>query len=202
MRSHRLLLWLYLVFLVTILAQAGWWLIYLGREGEHYLNFQIQRLQTDQLHAAYLLRSVPEFQADPEAALAPHFPDLVFKRTPTGYDIQVDPPGPRRPFAARRRTAGACSFGKAASFSRCCSPVPAWSTSAYRREQAFRRSRTRRRRSRRSPSGPEAWGLDDRGRNLPPHLLRQRPGALLPRSARGAAGTGGADLRRVPRPMP
>ena len=140
MRSRRLLLWLYLVFLVTILAQAGWWLVYLRREGEHYLNYQIQRLQTDQLHAAYLLRSVPEFQADPEGALAPHFPDLVFKRTASGLDIQVDPRAEAaiRSEASRRRRMFLWEGGF---FLTLLLAGASMVYVAYRREQAFRRSR-------------------------------------------------------------
>ncbi len=140
MRSRRLLLWLYLIFLVTILAQAGWWLVYLRREGEHYLNYQIQRLQTDRLHAAYLLRSVPEFQADPEGALAPHFPDLVFTRTPGGLDIRPDPrvEAAIRSEAARRQRMFIWEGGF---FLTLLLAGASMVYVAYRREQAFRRSR-------------------------------------------------------------
>jgi len=140
LRSRRLLLWLYLVFLVTILAQGIWWLVYLGREGKHYLNWQVQRLQTDQLHAAHLLRSVPAFQADPEGTLAPHFPDLHFARTPHGYEIHIDPgmESAIRVETARRRRMFLWEGGF---FLFLLLAGASMVFVAYRREAAFRRSR-------------------------------------------------------------
>ena len=140
MRTKRLLLWLYLIFLVTILAQAGWWLVYLRREGEHYLNLQIQRMRTDQLHAAYLLQSSREIQADPEGTLGPYFPDLVFRPTPTGTDIRIDPDAERaiRSEAARRRR---MFFWEGGFFLTLLLAGASMVYVAYRREHAFRRSR-------------------------------------------------------------
>lgn len=91
MRTNKRLLWLYLVFLVTILAQSGWWLIYMGRQAQYYADYELQRLRTDQIHAAYLLNTSPEIRQDPRGTLGAYFPDLLFRPGAQGTDILIDP---------------------------------------------------------------------------------------------------------------
>lgn len=140
MRSKRLLLWLYLVFLVTIFAQASWWFIYLGREAEHYANYQLQRLRTDQLHAVYLYNSSPELRADPQRALGGYFPGLLFRKGPEGVDIAIDPAAEsaiREESRHRRRM----FLWEGGFFLALLLAGASMVFVAYRREQAFRRSR-------------------------------------------------------------
>jgi len=96
---------LYLLFLALVTALSVWWVIFLGREGANYERFQLQHLETEQLHAAYLIRSVPESAGDPARTLGVAFPGLVFRATPEGPDVLIDPEVERtiRDEAHRRR---------------------------------------------------------------------------------------------------
>ncbi len=89
LRRHFGILYGVLVFLIV--AIGAWWVVFLSREGGHYESWQMQRLATEQLHAAYLIRTVPEMAAEPEQHLAATFPELVFRREGGRVQVEIDP---------------------------------------------------------------------------------------------------------------
>ncbi len=91
MRLQRYSLLLYIAFVIFLLVLSAWWAFFLLREGEHYVNYNLQRYRTDQLHAAYILRSIPEANSDPESQFGSHYPHLIFTRGPDGIDVRIDP---------------------------------------------------------------------------------------------------------------
>jgi len=140
MRPSRLISITYWLLLVLMIAQSSWWVIYLSREGDRYLELQEQRFQSDRLHAAYLMRSYPEIAEDPRAHLRESFPNLHFRRLETGWDIHID----GAVEAAARKEAhrrSAMFMGEGIFFLALILSGSVLLTLAYRREMSFRRTR-------------------------------------------------------------
>jgi signal transduction histidine kinase len=129
--------WLLLVLMIT---QSSWWVIYLSREGDRYLELQQQRFQADRLHAAYLMRTYPEIAGDPATHLRANFPHLHFQRVETGWDIHVD--SAVEDFARREADRRSAMFlGEGIFFLVLILAGSVLLTLAYRREMSFRRTR-------------------------------------------------------------
>ena len=139
MRSNRLLIWLYLIFLVTIVAQSAWWFIYISRETDHHAAYRLQRLRTEELQAAYLLRSSPELMHQVEGFRA-NFPGLVFHPTENSLELHIDPAALREIESDSRRRRR-MFFWEGAFFLAVLLAGASMVFVAYRREQAYRRSR-------------------------------------------------------------
>lgn len=91
MRFRRYSIALYVVFVMLLVAQSIWWVVYLGREGENFGRYYLQRLRTDQLHAAYLVETLPSVAEDPELNLGEVFPALIFNKDETGVEVTINP---------------------------------------------------------------------------------------------------------------
>ncbi len=91
MRLRRYSIALYAVFVLLLVGQSVWWVVFLSREGENYGLYFMQRLRTDQLHAAYLLQVSSEIAKDPEGMLGETFPGLVFETHEDGVDVAINP---------------------------------------------------------------------------------------------------------------
>jgi signal transduction histidine kinase len=105
-RLHRHLGLMYGILVALIVVIGAWWVFYLTREGHHYESFQLQRFRTDQMHAVYILETVPEVRADPAAMLGKAFPHLLFRKTEKGWEVSIDPAAAadvHREAARRRR---------------------------------------------------------------------------------------------------
>ncbi len=139
MRSRRLIPWLYVIFLVTILAQSAWWFIYISREADHHAAFRLQRLRTDEFHAAYLLRSSPELHQELDL-MRENFPDLVFHKTEGGVDFHVDADAEQAIFAESERRRR-MFFWEGAFFLVVLLAGASMVFVAYRREHSYRRAR-------------------------------------------------------------
>jgi len=81
----------YGVLVTLIIAIGAWWVFFLSRETLNYERFQIQRYTTDQLHAVYLIQTVPEVGRDPIGMLQESFPHLLFQYNGTTWQVTVDP---------------------------------------------------------------------------------------------------------------
>lgn len=81
----------YAVLVAMLCALGVWWIYYLTDEGRLYVEYSLQKMANDRLHAAFLIRTDPEVRADPERWLGPSFPNLVFRRTPHGIETEIDP---------------------------------------------------------------------------------------------------------------
>ena len=82
---------IYGVLVVLLLVIGVWWVYFLSMENDARLEFARQKLQTDRLHAVFLLQSNPQMMADPRHYLSDSFPHLMFVRTEEGVDVQIDP---------------------------------------------------------------------------------------------------------------
>ena len=78
MRLQRYSLLLYIAFVLFLIALSAWWMYFFDQEGANYMNYNLQRYRTDRIHAAYILRSMPEARVDPQGQLGSHFPHLIF----------------------------------------------------------------------------------------------------------------------------
>ncbi len=139
MRSRRLILWLYVIFLVTILAQSAWWFIYISREADHHAAFRMQRLATDRIHAAYLLRTSPELRHELDL-MRENFPGLIFHETEQGVDFHVNPEAERSILADSKRRRR-MFFWEGAFFLVVLMGGASVVYLAYRRENSYRRAR-------------------------------------------------------------
>ncbi len=91
MRLHRHLGLMYGILVALIVVIGAWWVYYLTREGHHYESYQLQRYRTDQMHAVYILETVPEARDDPSTMLGRAFPHLLFQKTDKGWEVGIDP---------------------------------------------------------------------------------------------------------------
>ncbi len=82
---------IYGVLVVLLLVIGVWWVYFLSMENNARLEYERQKLQNDRLHAIFLLQSNPQMRADPRHILGDSFPHLVFRQTPHGIDVQIDP---------------------------------------------------------------------------------------------------------------
>jgi len=139
MRSNRFLIWLYLIFMITIVAQSVWWFIYISRETDHHAAYRLQRLRTEELQAAYLLRSSPELRNQVEGFRA-NFPGLVFHPIEDGMDLHIDPAAMLEIEEESRRRRS-MFFWEGAFFLAVLLAGASMVFVAYRREQSYRRAR-------------------------------------------------------------
>lgn len=141
MRPIRLMTVIYWVLLVLIVAQSSWWVYYLSREGDRYLAFQSKRMQSDLLHARYLIEIVPEIAADPQTNLAAAFPHLAFHVRGDGevmVHLREQAWNHHLREADRRRN---MFLGEGIFFIALLLAGSVLLTLAYRREQSYRHSR-------------------------------------------------------------
>jgi len=82
---------LYGILVFLILSIGVWWTYFLSQEGSHYEKYRLQLYATDRLHAAFLINSVPDIAADPEAALGRDFPELLFERHGGRVTVHIRP---------------------------------------------------------------------------------------------------------------
>ena len=91
--------------LVTLLLTIGvWWVYFLTDQGRVNTEYRLQKLDTDLLHASFLMQADRRIAADPAHWLGQAFPNLVFRRVPTGWDVDVDPEAVAAIRAEARRT--------------------------------------------------------------------------------------------------
>lgn len=91
--------------LVTLLLTIGvWWVYFLNDQGRVNSEYRLQKLNTDLLHASFLIQADPRIAADPEHWLGQTFPQLEFRQGPTGWEAIVDPEAARTIRAEARRT--------------------------------------------------------------------------------------------------
>ena len=140
MRLQRYSLLLYIAFVLFLIVLSAWWMYFFGREGEHYMNYNLQRYRTDRIHAAYILRSMPEARVDPQGQLGAHFPHLIFTQTPQGIEVSIDPAAEEavREESRRRRR---MFLWEGSFFLIVLLGGATLVTIAYRREQDLRQSR-------------------------------------------------------------
>ena len=132
---------LYYGVLVTLILAIGvWWVYYLSAESRNYERFQIQRFTTDQLHAVYLIQTVPEVGIDPIGMLQESFPHLIFQPSGENWQVQVDPAAHERVHAegTRRRR---MFIAEGATFLILLLAGTTILTLAFRRERDFKRAR-------------------------------------------------------------
>lgn len=82
---------LYGILVGLLLIIGVWWMYFLTHESTVHAEFRKQKLANDRLHAAFLIQSDPRVQAEPERWLGESFPHLVFQRTATGVDVEINP---------------------------------------------------------------------------------------------------------------
>jgi signal transduction histidine kinase len=140
LRLQRYSIPLYVTFVALMAAQSIWWVIYLGREGEHYSSLQLQRFKTDQVHALLMISSVPEVAADPQGQLGDDYPHLVFRRGPDGPEVEISEEATAAVIAEGRRRQR-MFFWEGAFFIVLLLGGGTLVTLAYLREQQFRRAR-------------------------------------------------------------
>ena len=132
---------LYYGILVTLILAIGvWWVYYLSQESRNYERFQIQRYTTDQLHAVYLIQTVPEVGRNPIGMLQESFPHLVFMPNGENWKVTVDPAARERVHAegTRRRT---MFIAEGVTFLVLLLAGTTILTLAFRRERDFKRAR-------------------------------------------------------------
>lgn len=132
---------LYYGVLVTLIIAIGtWWVYFLSQESRNYERWQIQRYTTDQIHAAYLIRTVPEVGRNPVAMLGDAFPHLVFHQAPTGWEVSVDPEAHESVHADGRRRRR-MFVAEGTTFLLLLLAGTTILTVAFRRERDFKRAR-------------------------------------------------------------
>ena len=91
MHAKRSLLWLYLLFLLVILAQSTWWLIFIERQGGNKTRLQLQHLELDLAHARSLVDNSPAIFATEGERLDEQFPDLIFHSAEGRHSVSINP---------------------------------------------------------------------------------------------------------------
>lgn len=82
---------LYGILVVLLLAIGVWWVYFLSSEGRLYEEYRLQQMDTDRLHASFLIQADPTIAADPALHLGSSFPHIVFERRQDGWRTAVDP---------------------------------------------------------------------------------------------------------------
>jgi signal transduction histidine kinase len=82
---------LYGILVLLIVALGSWWVYFLTHEGRSYERYRLQSMATDRDKAELLVRTMPEIRADPRGQLGEIYPDLIFRRTPAGVQVEIDP---------------------------------------------------------------------------------------------------------------
>ncbi|MCP4572331.1 MAG: HAMP domain-containing histidine kinase [bacterium] len=82
---------LYGILVVLLLAIGVWWVYFLSHEGRLYEEYRLQQLDSNRLHASFLIQADPAIATDPARRLGPSFPHLVFRRGADGWQALVDP---------------------------------------------------------------------------------------------------------------
>ena len=130
----------YGVLVTLIIAIGTWWVFFLSQETRNYERFQIQRFTTDQLHAVYLIQTVPEVGRNPVGMLQQSFPHLMFHPNGDNWQVQVDPAAHDRVHAegTRRRR---MFMAEGVTFLVLLLAGTTILTLAFRRERDFKRTR-------------------------------------------------------------
>ncbi len=81
----------YVILVLLLLVMGAWWIYFLTSVGNDRAEYELQKLATEKLHATFLLQSDARLREDPRAWLGPSFPHLIFVKTDTGVEVQVDP---------------------------------------------------------------------------------------------------------------
>lgn len=82
--------WVYGILVTLIVTIGVWWVYFMTQEGRNYERYMLQRLTTDQLHAVYLINTVPGVAHDPAGVLGRRYPYLRFQWNGQDWDVQVD----------------------------------------------------------------------------------------------------------------
>jgi signal transduction histidine kinase len=82
---------LYGILVALIVAIGVWWVIFLTHEGNRHERYELQRMATEREHAAQLIQNVPEIWADPQKHLGATYPDLIFRETADGVQVDIAP---------------------------------------------------------------------------------------------------------------
>ncbi|MBE0564360.1 MAG: HAMP domain-containing histidine kinase [Krumholzibacteria bacterium] len=82
---------LYGVLVALLLTIGIWWVYFLTHEGRVYTEYRLQKLATDRLHASFLIQADQQIAGDPQQFLGETFPHLVYRRTPDGWDVEIEP---------------------------------------------------------------------------------------------------------------
>jgi signal transduction histidine kinase len=78
--------------LVTLLLAIGvWWVYFLTDQGRVNTEYRLQKLNTDRLHASFLIQADPRIAADPAHWLGQSFPHVEFRRGADGWEAHVNP---------------------------------------------------------------------------------------------------------------
>jgi signal transduction histidine kinase len=81
---------LYYAILVTLIIAIGvWWVYFMTQESHNYERYMFQRYTTDQIHAQYLIKTVSDVAHNPIGMLGETYPHLSFRRSSSGWDVQV-----------------------------------------------------------------------------------------------------------------
>ena len=78
--------------LVALLVIMGlWWTYFLTAETHVQADLKLQRMNTDKLHASFLLQADPRLLDAPDDRLKRSFPHLIFHRNDDGFVVHIDP---------------------------------------------------------------------------------------------------------------
>jgi two-component system, OmpR family, phosphate regulon sensor histidine kinase PhoR len=103
LHAKRSLLWLYLLFLLVILAQSTWWLIFIERQGGNKTRLQLQHLELDLAHARSLVDNSPAIFATEGEHLDEQFPDLIFHSAEGRHSVSINPAATAKILEENRR---------------------------------------------------------------------------------------------------
>ncbi|RKZ14256.1 hypothetical protein DRQ50_09240 [bacterium] len=95
---------LYGILVALLLTIGVWWVYFLTDQGQVNTEYRLQKLNTDRLHASFLIQADPRIAADPDHWLGKAFPQLEFRRGATGWEAHVDPEAARVIRAEAHRT--------------------------------------------------------------------------------------------------
>ncbi len=78
--------------LVALLVVMGvWWTYFLTGEANIQADLQVEKMNTDRLHATFLIQADPHVMDKPDDFLKRSFPHLIFTRTAHGLQVKIDP---------------------------------------------------------------------------------------------------------------
>lgn len=82
---------LYGILVALLLTIGVWWVYFLTHEGQVYTEYRLQKLANDRLHASFLIQADQQIAADPRRYLGAAFPNLVYRRGPAGWNVEIEP---------------------------------------------------------------------------------------------------------------
>lgn len=101
MKNRRGLIYGILVGLLLLIGV--WWIYFLTNEDNARLEFARQKVQTDRLHAVFLLQSNPDMMKAPDLYLGESFPHLIFRQGEHDIEVLVKPEHMKEVEAKARR---------------------------------------------------------------------------------------------------